>query len=183
LLKESTIEAVQKVIELTGSLQELVVADELLNAAEEVQREEATCSEAAASGMTKGNTESHNTSNNVIEIESSSTSISASTSTSLDNIDDIPLNRVYENLQKSLAPSPSTKHQKKPIVDEFVPMYPSIQPPFIQPLQTIPADAEVERDQAVHKFDIPASTSSPQPQPTTQSSNLSVLEELTNHYS
>jgi hypothetical protein len=168
LLKESTIEAVQKVIELTGSLQELVVADELLNAAEEVQREEATCSEDAASGMTKGNTESHNTSNNVIEIESSSTSISASTSTSLDNIDDIPLNRVYENLQKSLAPSPSTKHQKKPIVDEFVPMYPSIQerigymaqmrmdvcsrlpanhpfqPPFIQPLQTIPADAEVE---------------------------------------
>jgi hypothetical protein len=99
--------------------------------------------------------------------------------------------RVYENLQKSLAPSPSAKHQEKRVVDEFVPVYPSIQErigemaqmrmdvcsrlpanhpfqsPFIQPLQTIPANAEFEREQAVHESDIPASTSSPQP--TTQS--------------
>lgn len=91
-------------------------------------REEATCSEVATSGATKGNTDSHNTSNNVIEIKSSSTSTSNtnSVSTSLD-IDNIPLNRVNENLHKSLATSPSTKHQKDPKNDDtFVPMYPSL---------------------------------------------------------
>jgi len=112
------------------------------------------------------------------------------------------LSKVYENLHKSLAPSPSTKHQKKPDVDEFEPMYPTVlerigelaqrridvcqnlpvnhpfQPPFIQPLQTIPAD---ESEQSGPAFDIPESSSS-QPQPTTQSSDPSVFLELANHY-
>ena len=80
-------------------------------------------------------------------------------------MDDIPLNRVYENLNKRLSPSPSTKTQKKPDSDAFVPMYPSIeerihdmqqrrinacvklpadhplQPPMIEPIQFVPADA------------------------------------------
>jgi len=42
-------------------------------------------------------------------------------------MDDIPLNRVYENLNKRLSPSPSTKTQKKPDSDTFVPMYPSVE--------------------------------------------------------
>ena len=107
-------------IELTENLQQLVVAGDLLDAAEEVQRKEAACSEVDASEATRGNTDSHNISN-VIEIESSSTS----TSTSSD-IDNIPLSRVYASIHKSLSPSPSTKHQKKPDDDTFVPMYPSV---------------------------------------------------------
>jgi len=86
------------VIELTENLQQLVVAGELLDAAEEVQRKEATCSETDTSKTTRGNTDSQNISN-VIEIESSSTSASHSTSVSTSSdIDNIPLSRVYANL-------------------------------------------------------------------------------------
>jgi len=113
LLKESSSEHAQKIVELVENLQELVVAGDLLNAAEEVQRKNIPClgsgtSEANALEATKGNTDSLNISNSLIEIESSPTSVS--TSTSSDNIDDVPLSRVYKKLQKSLAPSPSTKH-------------------------------------------------------------------------
>ena len=122
LLKESTVEAAYKVIGLTENLQQLVVVSDLLNAAEETRKEDATCSEAASSKAAKGNTDSHNISN-VIEVESSSTSASLSTSvstsashstsvsTSLD-IDNILLNRVYATLRKSLSPSSYTKNQK-----------------------------------------------------------------------
>jgi len=81
-------------------------------------------------------------------------------------MDDIPLNGVYANLNKRLSPLSSTKPQKKPDNDTFVPMYPSVeeriqdmqqrkinacvrlpvdhplQPPMIEPLQFVPADAE-----------------------------------------
>ena len=206
MLKQSSGEHAQKVVELTRSLQELVVASELLSATEEAQREEATCSEAASSEATRGNPDSHNTSNLVIEIESSSTSASHSTSISTSSdIDNIPLNRVYANLQKYLSPSSSTKHQKKPVDDTFEPMYPPIQerigdlaqmrldifsrrpaehpfqPPFIQPLQTIPADAEFVKEQAVPEPNIPE-TSSSQPQSSSQTSDPSVLQDLANHY-
>ena len=205
LLKESTIEAAHKVIELTKDLQQLVVASDLLNAAEETQKEDATCSELDASEAARGNTDSHNISN-VIEVESSSTSASHynSVSTSSD-IDNIPLNRVYANLHKSLSPSSSTKNQKKPVDDAFVPMYPSVlnriidmsqmridvcarlpanhpmQPPMIEPLQTIPVDVEGGSEQVVPGPNIPE-TSSSQPQPSTQTSDPSVLDELPNHY-
>ena len=56
-----------------------------------------------------------------------------------------------------------------------------LQPPFIQPLQTIPVDAEVESEQAVLEPNI-LERSSSLPQPTTQTSDPSVLEELINHY-
>jgi len=112
LLKKSTVEAAHKVIELTENLQQLVATGDVLKTTEEGQREEATCSEAVASEATKGNSDSHNISK-VIEIESSSTSSSHSISVSTSSdIDNIPLNRVYANLHKSLSPSSSTKHQK-----------------------------------------------------------------------
>jgi len=41
-------------------------------------------------------------------------------------MDDIPLDRVYANLQKSLSPSSSTKHKKKRDNYTFVSMYPSV---------------------------------------------------------
>jgi len=197
LLKESTIEAAHKVIELTEDLQELVMASDLLNSAEETQKEDVTCLEATASEATRGNSNSHNISN-VIEIESSSTSTSHSTSVSTSSdIDNIPLNKVYATLHKSLSPSSSTKHQKKPDGDTFVPMYPSVlnriadlsqmridvcnklstnhpmQPPMIEPLQTILVDAEFLNEQAVPEPNIPE-TSSSQPQPSTQTCELNL---------
>ena len=100
------------------------------------------------------------------------------------------MDRLYATLHKSLSTSSSTK-QKKKLDDEFVPVYPQVlqsigemaqmrinvcarlpadhpfQPPFIQPLQPIPADAEVMNEQAVPEPNIPE-TSSSQPQPSTQ---------------
>lgn len=98
---------------------------EPLNATEEGPREIVACSkfdisEADASEATRGNTDSHNISDNIIEIESTSTSNSSET------INNIPLSRVYANLHKDLVPSPSTKHKKKPENDEFVPMNPNV---------------------------------------------------------
>jgi len=203
LLKESSVEVAHKVIELTENLQQLVRAGDLLDAAEEVQRKEVACSEADALEATRGNTDSHNISN-IIEIESSSTSASHLTSVStFSNIDNILLSRVYANLHKS----PSTKHQKKPDDDTYVSMYPSVlerigemsqmrldfcarlpadhpfQPLVIEPLQFIPADAEVVGEPAVPESANPEESSSSHPKPTNQTSEQSVLDELANHYS
>jgi len=60
LIKDSTVEAAQLRIELIENLQQMVVADELVKAIEEVQ-EEAGCSEADASEANKGNTDSLHT--------------------------------------------------------------------------------------------------------------------------
>lgn len=108
LMKKSTAEGSHKVVELARGIQDLVVAGDLHNIAEGAQREnvpnsEAGTSEADASEATRDNIYSHNISDNVIEIESTSTSNSS-------DIDDIPLNRFNVKLNKSLAPSPSTKH-------------------------------------------------------------------------
>jgi hypothetical protein len=41
-------------------------------------------------------------------------------------MDDVPLNKIYENLHKALSPSPSIKLHKKPAREEYVPVYPQI---------------------------------------------------------
>ena len=180
-------------IELTENLQQLLRAGDLLDA--------------DASEATRGNTDSHNISN-IIEIESSSTPASHSTSVSTSSdIDNILLNRVYANLYKTVSPSPSTKHHKKPDDDTFVPMYPSVldrigemsqmrldvcarlpadhpfHPSVIEPLQSIPVDVEVVGEPAVPESESHEESSSSQPKPTTQTSDQSVLDELANHYS
>jgi len=48
-----------------------------------------------------------------------------------------------------------------------------LQPPFIQPLQTIPADAKFESEHVEPDSDIPVTTTSSQPKPTTQTSDPS----------
>jgi len=210
-LKESTVEAAQLGIELPENLQQLVVSGELVDTTEEVHKE-AGCSEADASKAGKGNIDSLHTAN-IVNIESSTTSDSKSTSASLStssstslDMDDIPLNKFYENLNKRLSPSSSTKPQKKSDNDTFVPMYPSIeerihdmqqrrinacvrlpddhplQPPMIEPLQFVPADEEVVDDQtgpesANHEVSLSPS------KPTTQKSEPSVLDHMVNHYS
>jgi len=150
----------------------MAVVDVMVEATE-VAQEEAGCSEApVASEASEGNSNSH-TRAEIITVESSSSSesrsspasLSSSSSTSSDT-DDIPLNRVYTNLNKTLSPSSSTKTHKKPISDTFVPVYPSVeqrliglqqrridvcknlpvdhplQPPVIEPIQFVHADAE-----------------------------------------
>jgi len=57
-----------------------------------------------------------------------------------------------------------------------------IKPPMVEPLQTIPTDAEAGSEQAEPESDNHVSSPS-QPQLTTQTSDPSVLEELANHYS
>jgi len=99
LLKESTVEDAQKVVEVAEDLQDLVTEEssELLK---EVQREEVGTSEADASEATRGNTSSHNISNDITELDTSSPSSSSN---------------------KTSTPSPTTKNQRKPT--EFVPVY------------------------------------------------------------
>jgi len=118
----------------------------------------------------------------------------------------ISLDRVYANLRKSLSPSSSTKHQKKPDNDTFVPMYPYVeerihemqqrrinacarlpadhplQPPMIEPLQYIPADAEVVGEPIGPESANNEVSLSPS-KPTTQTSDPSVVQDLINHYS
>lgn len=95
-----------------GSL--LLVAGELEKTTVEVQEENASCSEVVNSEASRGNPDSlHNA--EIINIESSSTFVSVSTtlsslSTSSD-FDDIALCSMYTNLNKGL--SPSTKLHKK----------------------------------------------------------------------
>jgi len=57
------------------------------------------------------------------------------------------------------------------------------QPPVIEPLQSIPVDAEVVGEPAVPKSANHEESSSSHPKPTTQTSDQSVLVELANHYS
>ena len=195
LLNESTTEAAQKVVELAGDLQELVVAEQ------DLQEKDVACSGAGtskvdASEATRGNSDSHNISENIVEVESTSTSTSSET------LDDIPLSRVYENLHKALAPSPSSKHQKRPtddvetseplpieervgaLVDQRLGLCKNLHadhwfiPKFATPVQVIDLS---ETDQ-ITSDNPEVTTSSSQTQPTTQSSDPSLLEELANHY-
>jgi len=196
----------------------MAVAVDLMEATEVVQ-EEAGCSEALdASEAPEGNSNSH-TPAEIITVESSSSpesrssqaSLSSSSSTSSD-IDDVPLNRVYTNLNKSLSPSQSTKTHKKPTSDTFVPMYPPVkerliglqqrkidackhlpadhplQPPIIEAIQSIPADAEgaddhTWTDSANINVSSPHLTSPTQTTPTTETSEPSIIQNLVDYYS
>jgi len=133
LAKESTVEAAQLGLELTENLQQMIKAYGVLKTAKDAQ-EEVVCSEVVAAEAPEGNIDSHTAADEIITIESSTSSetmtspasLSSSSSTSSDR-DDIPLSKVYTTLNKALSPSPSTKTSKKPDYDTFVPMYPSIE--------------------------------------------------------
>jgi len=126
LARESPVEAAQLRLELRENLQQMAVADDMVEATEVVQKE-AGCSEAVALEAPKGNTDSLHTTAEIVNIESNTSSdtrsspasLSSYSSTSSD-MDDIPLHIVYGNLNKSLSPSPSTKTQKNPYYGTFV---------------------------------------------------------------
>jgi len=188
----------------------MAVAVDLMEATE-VVHEEARYSEAPdASKAPEGNSNSH-TLAEIITVESSSASLSSSSSTSSDT-DDVPLNKVYNNLNKDLSPSPSTKTSKKPDYGTFVPMYPSVekrlidlqqrridaciylptdhpqQPPVIEAIQSIPADAEGADDHiGTESANINVSsahlTSPTQTTPTKETSEPSIIQNLVHHYS
>jgi len=204
LARESTVEASQLGLEITENLRKMAMDVDLMEATE-VVHEEVRCSEAP-----EGNSNSH-TPAEIITVESSlspesrssSASISSSSSTSSD-IDDVPLNEVYTNLNKSLSPSPSTKIHKKPDYDTFFPMYPSVeerliglqqrridacihlpanhplQPPVIEAIQSIPADTEgvddhIGTDSANINVSSPHLTSPIQTTPTTETFEPSII--------
>jgi len=200
-------------LELTENLQQMEVVVDLIEATEVVQ-EEAGCLEApVASEAPESNSNSH-TPAEIITVESStspetsSKSISSSSSIS-SNADDIPLNRVYTNLNKTLSPSPSTKTHKKPTSDTLVPMYPSVeerliglqqrkidacknlpadhplQPPVIKTIQFVPADAEgVDDHTGTYIANIEVSSFQPISQTQTfETSKPSIIHNLVDHYS
>jgi hypothetical protein len=206
IVREDAGISAHQVVKATEEVQELVTSEAgslLMVAAEEVQEENVDASKAGVSEATRGNPDSpHNA--NVIVVESSSTTSSQSTSSS--DIDDVPLKKIYGNLHKALSPSPSTKLHKKPAHEEYVPVYPQImksigemsemrnkiyeripanhpyQPPMIEPLSFIPADAEVVSEQVGFEsanLDEPSS----HPNSSPQTKELSVLENLVSHYS
>jgi len=181
--------------------------------ATEVAQVETGCSEAADSEVPEGISDSH-TAAEIVEIGSStsydtrSNSTSSFSSTSSDP-NDIPLSRVYSTLNKALSPSPSTKTSKKPDYDTFVPMYPAVeasihdmqqrridacknlpvdhplQPPMIEPIQFIPAEAEGADDQTGTDIaNIDVSSSKPNsPTQTSQTAEPSIIPDLESHYS
>jgi len=193
----------------------MIVADGVLKTAEDAQVE-AGCSEVVASEAPKGNTDSHTAASEIVIVDSSTpygirsspASLSSSSSISSD-MDDIPLNRAYNNLNKRLSPSPSTKTSKKPDYDTFVPMYPSVeerlidmqqrridvcknlptdhplQPPMIDLIQFVPADAEGVDDHTwtdIANIDVSLSQHNSTTQ-TTQTFEPSIIHNLVNHYS
>ena len=125
----------QQIVKAAEEVQELVTSEagSLLMIAgeksiEEVQKDDDVGSEATASEALRGNPDSLHSSN-IIEIESSSESPSTSTSTSTStsdsfDLDDVPLNKIYTSINKSL--SPSAKLKKKPSDEPYEPLYPSV---------------------------------------------------------
>jgi len=107
-------------------VQELVATEAeslVMVTAEEVQEGNTSCSDNGISKASRGNPDSPHSVDG-INIESSSTSVSLSTtlsssSTSSGN-DDIPLSQVYTSINKGL--SPSTKLHKKPDDDTSEPI-------------------------------------------------------------
>jgi len=187
----------------------MIVDGGVLKTAEDAQ-EEVVCSKVVSSEAPEGNTNSHIAADEIITIDSSTssdtrsspTSVSSSSSTSSD-MDDVPLNKVYTTLNKSLSPSPSTKTSKKPNYDSFVPMYPFVeerlidmqlrridvcknlpvdhplQPRMIDPIQFVHADAEgVDDHTGTYIANIDVSSSQP-----SQTSEPSIIQNLVNHYS
>ena len=190
----------------------MIVDGGVLKTAEDAQ-EEVVCSKAVSSEAPEGNTNSHIAADEIITIDSSTssdtrsspTSVSSSSSTSSD-MDDVPLNKVYTTLNKSLSSSPSTKTSKKPDYDTFVPMYSSVeerlidmkqkkidvcnnlpadhplQPPMIDPIQFVPVDVEGVDDHTGTNIAI-IDVSSSQTTQTTQISEPSIIQNLVDHYS
>jgi len=216
LTKESTVEAAQLGLELTENLQQMIEAEGVLKTTEDAQEEvvcsEAVASE-APKGNTNSHTAADEIilveSSTSFETRTNSASLSSSSSTSSDP-DDIPLSKVYTTLNKALSPSPSTKTSKKPDYDTFVPLYPSIeerliglqqrridacihlpadhplQPHMIEPIQSLPADAEGADDHTgsdIANIDVSSSKDNSPTQTTIETSESSIIQNLVDHYS
>lgn len=188
LVKKTAVEDAKKVVEFAEVIKELAIEEtgDLVKATMEVKREKA-CSEDGVSEAVgiRGNSSIHTIFDNIIDLDSTSPST---------NLDDIPLNRVYTNLEKDLAPSPSTKTTKKPhdvdaskplSIDERIgslvkrridscknlPTNDWLQPAFVMtPFVNFPTDHYLWLESPQATSDNLESTSS-QTQPTTQTSD------------
>jgi len=148
-VKETIAEDAQKVIEFAGAIQELATekTGDLLKVTMDVKRKKAAClevniSEAVTSeaAETRGNSPCDTIFDNIIDLDSSSTSHSS------DNIDDIAMNKVkladdvYEPMYPSILERMGGLSQRRIDVCKKLPVNHWLLPPYIQPLQTIPAD-------------------------------------------
>jgi hypothetical protein len=102
ILKKKAVEDAKKVLDFTKAIQSssAVEVGEMLKSIMQVNREQG-CSEAAASeaGSEKGNV-FNNSLSDPINLDPTSPTHNTT------NLDDVPLSRVYTNLEKALPPSP-----------------------------------------------------------------------------
>jgi len=210
---ESSATAAQEVIKAAKVVQELAATE--AEGLAMVTTEEAEEGNTGALEAPEGISKTLHTDVEIVELGSSSSSdirsnspSSLSSTTSSDS-DDIPLSKVYTTLNKALPPSPSTKTTKEPDHDTFVPMYPFVQkriidmqqmridacknlpanhplqPPVIEPIQSIPAVAEGEGCVGTDLANTTVSSSTPN-SPTTQTTEIteqSIIHNLESHYS
>ena len=108
-MKKIDVEDTKKVLEFTKAIQSSAAEEvgEMLRSTMQVKREQES-SEAAASeaGLTRGNVY-NNTLSDTIELDPPSLTQNSA------NLNDIPLNIVYTNLEKALPPTKFTKTSTK----------------------------------------------------------------------
>ena len=185
LVKETVEKDAKKVVKFAEVVKNLATSEigELLKVAMEVKRKGVACSkagtsEATALEATRGKSPSHTTSDSIIELDSSSPSTNSykaftpspsnQTSKQPDDVDTLEPKSIDERIS-SLVDQRLGLCKKLPADHWFI-------PEFARPLQTV---TPCEPDQVAS--DIPTSTSS-QPQPSTQTIDSSILDELPNHY-
>ena len=174
-MKKKAVEDAKKAFEFTAAIQnkDAEEVDVMLKETMKVKRE------AITSEVVGGGNSSVHISNNAIDLDPSSPPHS--------NLDDIPLSRVYQNLEKALPLSPSTKTSKKPDdvdgsekptinerigsllqrrldVCQNLPTDHWLQRPCVKPFQTLLRDEKFEEDSMQTTFD---NTTSSHPKPTT----------------
>jgi len=211
LVKEDAAQAAHQVIEAALVIQELATSEAevlgMVEAAEAKEGNVGTSEVPESSEAHEGKSDALQTNIDIVELGSSSDTItdSPSTSCSSSDEDDVPLSKMYSSINKT----PSTKTSQKPD-DTFKPMYPSVQermidkqqrridackylpadhplqPPVIEAIQLIPAAAEGGDDLVGADLVSESNVSSKPNSPTTQNidtSETSILSNLESHYS
>jgi len=102
-VKKKALEDAQKSIQFSEEIKSIAAEEVgvMLKETMKVKRE------AARSEALEGNSSIHTYDINTLDLDPSSL-------THIDHFDDIPIQRVYQDLQRNLAPLPSTKTHKKP---------------------------------------------------------------------
>jgi len=216
LVKEDAAQAAHQVIKAAAIIQELAASEaEVLGivATAEAKEGNTSTSEAAeASEAQKGMNDAFNSNIDIVELGSSSETLTNSPSSSSSSSilsssdeDDVPLSKMYSSINKT----PAKLKTSQKLEDTFEPMYPSVeermidmqqrridackylpadhplQPPVIEAIQVIPAAAEGGDDHVGTNLASSSNLSSKPNSPTNQNLNdaeTSFLSNLESHY-